>query len=327
MPELPEVQTVVDGLNLKVKNRKIKDVWTDYFSDSYIGKDNIKNKKYFQKFKKEIIGQKILKAERRAKNIIIHLSGGKYILIHLKMSGHLIYGDYIFDKKKNEWRSEKGYFDREEIKKNPKILEMIDREPTRDPFNKFIHFVLVFENGKQLVMSDLRKFGSVKLIDERGLKELKEKLGPEPFDLSPKEFVELVRKKGKGRAKNILMKPEFIAGIGNIYSDEILWEVGVHPESNLQNLPDEKLKEILRVAKKILKASIDIGGDSMSDFRNIEGRKGKYQAKHNAYKLEGTLCKKKDCDGILEKKMIGQRVGRWCPVHQKKIKNYDIIIK
>ena len=101
MPELPEVQTVVDGLNLKVRNRKIKDVWTDYFSDSYLGKESIKDKKYFQKFKKEIIGQKILKAERRAKNIIIHLSGGKYILIHLKMSGHLIYGDYVFDKKKN----------------------------------------------------------------------------------------------------------------------------------------------------------------------------------------------------------------------------------
>ena len=317
MPELPEVQTVVDGLNLKVRGRKIVDVWTDYFSENYKDAENIKSKKYFQKFKKEIIGTKILKAERRAKNIIIHLDNRNFLLIHLKMSGHLIYGDYKYFKKENYWAPEKGYFDRKEIRKNPEILKMIEKEPTRDPFNKFIHFVLVLDNGKQLVMSDLRKFGSVKLIDKKELEELKNKLGPEPFELSPREFIDLVRKKGRGRAKNVLMKPEFIAGIGNIYSDEILWEVGVHPESNLQNLSDEKLKEILRVMKKILKNSIDIGGDSMSDFRNIEGRKGKYQAKHNAYKLEGTKCKKKGCDGILVKKKIGQRVGRWCPVHQK----------
>jgi formamidopyrimidine-DNA glycosylase len=101
MPELPEVETTVQGLNLKVRDLKIIDVWTDYFSENYKNSEQIKNKKYFSKFKKEIIGQKILKAERRAKNIIIHLSGGKFLLIHLKMSGHLIYGDYIFDKKNN----------------------------------------------------------------------------------------------------------------------------------------------------------------------------------------------------------------------------------
>ena len=317
MPELPEVQTVVDGLNMKVRGREITDVWTDYFSDSYIGKESIKDKKYFKKFKKEIIGQKILKAERRAKNIIIHLNGGKFLLIHLKMSGHLIYGDYKFNKKEDNWAPEKGYFDRKEIKKNPEMWGWIDKEPTRDPFNKFIHFVLTFTNGKQLVMSDLRKFGSIKLLNKKEVDELKEKLGPEPLELKAKDFIELVRKNGRGNAKTVLMNPEFIAGIGNIYSDEILWEVGVHPESSLQNLDDEKLKEILRVAKKILKASIDIGGDSMSDFRNIEGRKGKYQGKHNAYGLDGTACKKKNCDGVLEKKLINQRVGRFCVQHQK----------
>ena len=131
MPELPEVQTVVDGLNLKVRGRKIVDVWTDYFltkresvkemkcneisftdrvsdknislyfSENYKNAENIKSKKYFQKFKKEIIGTKILKAERRAKNIIIHLDNKNFLLIHLKMSGHLIYGDYKYFKKGN----------------------------------------------------------------------------------------------------------------------------------------------------------------------------------------------------------------------------------
>jgi len=319
MPELPEVQTVVDGLNLKVRGLKIADVWTDYFSENYKNSEQIKNKKYFQKkFKPAILGQKILRAERRAKNIFIHLENGKKIFIHLKMSGHLIYGDYQFKKKENFWEPVGGFIERSELKKNPDLKKEIEKNPTRDSFNKFIHFVLELDNGKFLIMSDLRKFGTIKILNEEEYQEVKSKLGPEPFDLSPKEFVELVRKKGKGRAKNVLMKPEFIAGIGNIYSDEILWEVGVHPESNLQNLSDEKLKEILRVMKKVLKASIAIGGDSMSDFRNIEGRPGKFQTKQKCYAMEGTKCQKKGCDGIIEKKKIGQRIGRFCPVHQKK---------
>ena len=104
MPELPEVQTVVDGLNKKVKGKIIKDCWTDYQSNFYSGKNNIKDPIFFKKFKKEIQGKKILKAQRRGKNIFIYLDSGKIILIHLKMTGHLLYGDYFFDKKENIYK-------------------------------------------------------------------------------------------------------------------------------------------------------------------------------------------------------------------------------
>ena len=113
------------------------------------------------------------------------------------------------------------------------------------------------------------------------------------------------------------MNPEFIAGIGNIYSDEILWKVGVHPESEISKIPSFLLKEIIKFSKKILKSSIDIGGDSMSDFRNIEGERGKFQNKHKCYKLENTPCQKKGCYGILKKNKIGSRIARFCPSHQK----------
>ncbi len=318
MPELPEVQTVVDGLNLKVRGWKIESAWTDYFSNAYIGKESIKDKKYFQKFKKKIIGSKILKSERRAKNIFIHLDNNKIIFIHLKMTGHLIYGDYIFNKKEKKWEPKGGFINRKDLKNNLDLQKEIEKKPTRDPFNKFIHFVLEFNNGKKLVMSDMRKFGTIKLLDRKDYLEIKNNLGPEPLELKTKDFIKLVRERGNGIAKTVLMKPEFIAGIGNIYSDEILWEVGIHPESNLKNLSDEKLKEILKVMKKILKYSISLGGDSMSDFRNIEGRKGKFQNRQKCYKLEGTKCLKKNCDGIIEKKVIGQRIGRYCSIHQKK---------
>jgi formamidopyrimidine-DNA glycosylase len=118
MPELPEVQTVVDGLNQKIKGKKILSVWTDYKSDFYFGKESIKDPKYFKKFSKEILGQKILKAERRAKNILIFLENKKTILIHLKMTGHLLYGNYFFDKNKNIFFPENNFISREELKKD-----------------------------------------------------------------------------------------------------------------------------------------------------------------------------------------------------------------
>src|SRR3990167_10685303 len=98
MPELPEVKTTVDGLNKTVRGRKIVDVSTTYDSAFYKDKEEIKNPEFFKKFKKKVIGQKILKAERRAKNILIHLSSGETILVHMKMTGHFVYNrpDYPF---------------------------------------------------------------------------------------------------------------------------------------------------------------------------------------------------------------------------------------
>src|SRR5688500_18811105 len=96
MPELPEVETTVNGLNATVKNRTIVDIWTDYRSQHKMHQGSVKDADFFKTFKKRIKGKKILKAERRAKNILIHLSGGETILIHMKMTGHLLYGKYEF---------------------------------------------------------------------------------------------------------------------------------------------------------------------------------------------------------------------------------------
>ena len=94
MPELPEVQTTVNGINETIQGLVIRDVWTNYGSAYHAGKKNIKNKEYFKHFKKEVAGAKIKNAERKGKNILIHLSNGKTVLIHMKMTGHLLYGTY-----------------------------------------------------------------------------------------------------------------------------------------------------------------------------------------------------------------------------------------
>ncbi len=317
MPELPEVQTVVDGINEKIKGRIIADFWTDYYSKSYFGKKNIKDPKYFSLFKKENKGSKILKAERRAKNILIFLDNENIIVIHLKMTGHLLFGDYFFSQEENTFLPRGGYISPKELKKNKELSKEIEKNPLRDPFNKFIHFVISFKDGKKLALSDMRKFATIFYLKKNELDNFINEFGPEPFDLNEKEFVFMAKNK-RGKIKTVLMNPYFIAGIGNIYSDEILWMTGVHPESEISKVSEKKLIEILKFAKKILKKSINLGGDSMSDFRNIEGRRGGFQKYHNCYKLEGTKCKKDKCNGVLEKKNINGRIGRYCPLHQKK---------
>src|SRR3989338_8946288 len=146
MPELPEVQTTVDGLNRTVRGRKIVGVSTSYNSSFYKGKEEIKNPEFFKKFKKKVIGQKILKAERRAKNILIHLSSGETILAHMKMTGYFFYN------------------------------------PSKDA--PFIRLIFTLNNGKTLAFSDMRKFAKVTLVKTKDLKNslhLKH-LGPEPLD-------------------------------------------------------------------------------------------------------------------------------------------------
>jgi len=299
MPELPEVTTTVNGLNEVLPRLTITDIWTDYFLRTKNKRtDTIKNKKYFEYFKKEIVGEKVKKAERRGKNVLIHLTHGKTILIHMKMTGHLLYGKY---KKSGEtWRSE------------DKLL--------RVPFNQFVHLVFTMSNGKHLAFSDMRKFAKVVLFetDSRDTTSHLADLGPEPLDdLTLETFKTRLQTKPEGKIKTVLMDQSVIAGIGNIYSDEILWETGIHPERKVKKLKEIEIKDMLKAMKKILLASIKMGGDSMSDYRDIYGQKGNLQNAHKVYRRVGEKCSKKNCSGKILRKIIGGRSSHFCSNHQK----------
>ncbi len=299
MPELPEVQTTVNILNKKIKGLRILDVWTDYDSSFHKGENNIKDKNYFKIFKKETVGRKILGVKRRAKNVLINVSRNKTILVHMKMTGHFLYGKYKFAGKK--W-----------FPQNDGLLS--------DPFNRFIHLVFTLSDKNNLVLSDMRKFAKVfvsdtdKIDKEDDLK----KLGPEPLDknFTYKIFKERLLKKPKGIIKTILMDQEIISGIGNIYSDEVLWYSGIHPLEKVENITESKMKSLYQSILKILKQAITVGGDSMSDYRNPYGEKGGYQKIHKAYQRTGEKCGKKD-GGIIKRIKIGGRSAHFCPVHQK----------
>ena len=306
MPELPEVQTTTNGINKVAKGLVIKDVWTDYGGAIHKGKDHIKNTDFFQKIFKKVIGKKILNTERKGKNILIHLSHDLTILIHMKMTGHILYGTYKINKiefGKLQW------------------VPAVAGTPLSDPFNRFIHFVITLSNSKHLVMSDTRKFAKVTLIETPKLHESShlKGLGPEPLekDFTWKLFKERLNKKPNGRIKNTLMMPEIIAGVGNIYSDEALWASGIHPETLVRNIPDDCMKLLHKSVIEVLKKGIDFGGDSMSDYRKIYGEKGQFQGKHNAYRKTGTKCARKNCKGIITRKMVGGRSSHFCSIHQK----------
>lgn len=285
MPELPEVETTVRGLKKTITGLVIKGVWTDLTTKDKRQKESVANPKFFKVFKKEILGKRIISVERRAKNILINISGGKTILIHMKMTGHLLYGKY-----------------------------------KQDPINRFIHFTITFSNKEKLHFSDMRKFGKITLLDTGTMHNSKHlnNIGPEPLDpkFTFEKFTECLSASGARKIKTVLIDQSVIAGIGNIYSDEILWRAGVHPERRVSQIEKKEIKLMFQATKEILAKGINFGGDSMSDYRNIYGLPGKFQMHHEAYRRTGEKCRKPHCQGLIKRKMVSGRSAHFCSKHQ-----------
>jgi len=314
MPELPEVQTTVTGLRNHIIGLTIIDVWTNYNSPYFKGSLTIKDPAFFKIFKKEIVGQKVLKIERRAKNILIELTGDKTILVHMKMTGHILYGRYRFvaKNKKDPW-------------------EAMEPEGLKDPFNKRVRFLITFNNGRHLALSDTRKFAKVTLIDTKTAhhSEHLNGLGPEPLEKSFtfNVFLSHLNKKPNWKIKQALTDQSLIAGIGNIYADESLWRAGIHPTKRVTDVTSPlklrspgshpEMKKLYRAIRLTLSKGIDLGGDSMSDYRNIHGNKGNFQEEHRAYQRTGEKCSKKGCAGIIRRIVVGGRATHYCDRHQR----------
>ena len=297
MPELPEVQTIVNDLKKKIVGRKIKNLWTDW-------------PKYFKHlsekdFKKYVIGKKIIGVERRAKNILFYLSNNYLMLVHQKLSGHLLYGKWQMVKSKEQGAKS--------------VWQSAIRGPLlEDRNNQYIRLVFFLDNGQMLALSDLRRFAKVlcgKREDVFNLPDLK-KLGPEPMEakFTFNKFKELFKNK-RGRIKQVLMDPNFISGIGNIYSDEILWLAKIHPLARAEELSGAELKSIYQAMRKILKKALKLRGSSIDDYRDALGRRGRYDLVLSAYQREGELCKR--CRTKIKRLKIGGRSAHYCPKCQK----------
>lgn len=303
MPELPEVETTVKGLNKKVLNKTFVNVWSDWKkmvrlrSNFGVTVGQVESAKNFEVFKKEIKSKKIKKVWRRAKNVIFELSGGYSLLVHMKMTGHLMVA---------KWKEEKG-------KWTP-----VKKGPLEEKINGFLHVIWFLDNGQMIALSDLRKFAKVELWKTDEFLQSKEFLGwgPEPLEkgFTLAKFKEVLKNK-KGKIKQVLMVPEVITGIGNIYSSEALWWAKIHPEKSASKLTDKELKLLYEAVKKVLIKGIELGGESFADYRNIEGEKGHFDDERKVYKREKQPCKR--CSTLIVRKKFGGRSAFYCPTCQQ----------
>ncbi len=303
MPELPEVQTTVNGLVEHLVGRTITAIWTDYNSPYFHGGDTIKDPAYFRHFARMVRGRTVTSARRRAKNILIGLDNGACILVHMKMTGHLLYGRYHFDKKatKDPWQP-------------------LEPEALKDPYNRHVHLVFTLDNGYHLALSDVRKFAKVTLIGKSDMATTMHLhgLGPEPLEpgFGRNEFVARLFLRPGGKIKQVLTDQTILAGIGNIYADESLWRAGIHPLSPVHAIPRAVLGKLFEAIQATLSRGINFGGDSTSDYRNIMGERGQFHETHRAYQRTGETCSKRGCPGIIRRIVVGARGTHYCDTHQ-----------
>jgi formamidopyrimidine-DNA glycosylase len=272
MPELPEVETVVRGLRKTVLGKKIKKLG---ISPSRVLHSPAAS------LKRNLIDRRILEISRRGKNIIIKLSSGDLLLIHLGMTGNLFYLD------------------------RPTLM------------GKHDHIDLEFSDKTHLRYSDIRKFGKFKLIksSQAGEENVLKKLGPEPLEISGGDFVKLMQRR-KGKIKSVLLNQSNMVGIGNIYADEVLFEAKIHPLQKVSDLSKNKLIKLHQAIQKILKKAIKAGGSSVDNYRDVDGESGFFQFYHKVYGREGEPCKR--CGTKIKRIIINQRSAHFCPKCQKK---------
>jgi formamidopyrimidine-DNA glycosylase len=177
---------------------------------------------------------------------------------------------------------------------------------------KHTHAILTLDRGA-LLYDDSRQFGRLEL--SQGLPARVAKLGPEPLDISLKDFAARLRKH-KTRMKALLLNQSFVRGIGNIYADEALFRAGIHPLATAARLRPDRIKKLHTAIRKVLGEAIKAGGSSISDYVDVDGRQGRFQVHHNVYQKTGEPCPR--CGSKIRRILIGQRGTHFCPDCQKK---------
>jgi formamidopyrimidine-DNA glycosylase len=281
MPELPEVETVVRGLQKSVLGRKILSVW--------IGKsDFIDNPAEFTR----LSGQKIVAIERFGKFMLLRLANGEEVgvaesgisaksevyaaslLVHLGMTGQLA----------------------------PSVAEV--------PFDKHTHVSFTLDDGRELRYTDPRRFGRMAYLTGESLAKEVAGAGADPLEVSDTEFAERVRSRN-ARIKALLLDQSVFRGVGNIYADESLWRAKIHPARVGAKLSLNEAETLRRVLQEILNRAILMRGSSISDFLDANGEPGEYQRHHRAYGREGKPCYR--CRTPIRRVIVAGRSSYFCP--------------
>ncbi len=308
MPELPEVQTVVAELNRKLHNRKISRVAVHNAKLISLGPATVSNiRKPTQgtvnQFVKLLKGQKIVSVKRRGKMLIFDLSGPLTMLVHLKMTGQFIFEDPILRKKTGS---------------QYRILNKLSAPLVKLPA-KHTHVVLSFDDGSTLFYNDVRQFGYLRIVKDEDMSKVAElqAYGPEPLDKSftYEIFAKALINRKKIPIKLALMDTKVVVGIGNIYSDEILYHAKVLPQRTVDSLKSKELKAIYEQIKPVLEMGVKHKGSSVGDFIRTDGKWGSMGKYHFVYGRKGQPCK--GCGTIIKSLKMGGRTACFCPKEQK----------
>ena len=271
MPELPEVETVARGLHASLVGRTVVGVEVRWARSVVPPEPDA--------FARRLTGQAVADVRRRGKWVVIGLSGGDTLLVHLRMSGRLV----------------------------------LESEPCLD--DRHLRVLLFLDDGRRLHFSDQRKFGRMVLTTEP--QEVLGGLGPEPLadDFTPQRLGEMLARR-RGRIKPLLLNQRFLAGLGNIYADEALWRAGVHPLRRAGTLTPAEVRRLHQAIRSVLRAAIASGGTTLPDriYQQADGRAGEFAGWLVVYGQAGQPCPR--CGAPVERIRVGQRGTHFCPCCQ-----------
>lgn len=289
MPELPEVETVRRGLSKLIIGKKITDVSFDWPKSFPNPSADVKH---------FLIGAKILSVKRRAKVLIIDLDTKYSLVIHLKMTGQLVY-------RSNDSKTRYGAGH-----PNDSLIGNLPDKSTR---------VIIDFTDSKLFFNDQRKFGWMRLLPTIEVPNIDffNKVGPEPLEDTFKfsQFkIRLLRRKNSN-IKSVLLDQTIIAGVGNIYADESLFAAKIHPTTIVGDISDAKLRKLYSELRRIMLLSIELGGSTDRNYVDAEGSKGSYLKFALVFRREDQPCIK--CGTMIQKLKVAGRGTHVCPNCQK----------
>lgn len=288
MPELPEVETVRIGLQQLLPGRIVASVDHD-------------TEKSFPNAPADVraflVGSHVTQVRRRAKVLLIELSTDYTLVIHLKMTGQLVFVS-------GETRFGAGH-------PSDSLVGQLPDRSTRVTFT--------FQDGSRLFFNDQRKFGWVRLVPTPEVPNIDfmRKVGPEPLEASftADQFADRLQRRKNTSIKAALLDQTVVAGIGNIYADESLWGAKIHPATPVRLVSRAKLATLFTELQYVLNLSIQKGGSSNHTYVNAEGKKGSYMNFARVFRREGQACPR--CGAIIIKLRVAGRGTHICPHDQK----------
>ena len=309
MPELPEVETVRRGLERLIVGKTIIDVehdWPKSFPNAHADVEQF------------LKGASVVSVKRRAKVLLIELSSSYSLVIHLKMTGQLVFVAEATKETRNKKHEIRGRAKKETATElrfgaghpNDSLVGELPDRSTR--------VIFAFSDGSRLYFNDQRKFGWVRLLPTLQVPEIDffKKVGPEPLadDFTSSVFIERVRIRANTTIKAALLDQTVLAGVGNIYADESLWGARIHPASKVKDITDRQLATLYSELRYVLNLSIEKGGSTDRNYVNAEGKRGSYIDFARVFRRERLPCPR--CNTIIEKSKVAGRGTHVCPTCQ-----------